>query len=163
MKNLNVTINFDLDEIKWIWFDCDGTWIDLYGVNGWLEMLINKDATPYAIAKPLVNLTWFARTIHELQSKGVKIGIISWLSKNSDNNYDELVTQTKLNYFKKHLPSVQFDSINIIPYGTPKSTCGCGILFDDEEQNRNEWKGMAFDEKNLISTLRTILKNLGQK
>ena len=54
MKNLNVIINFDLDETKWIWFDCDGTWIDLYGVNGWLEMLINKDVTPYAIAKPLL-------------------------------------------------------------------------------------------------------------
>ena len=60
MKNLNVTINFDLDNEKWIWFDCDGTWIDLYGVEGWLDMLINKDTTPYAIAKPLVNLTWFS-------------------------------------------------------------------------------------------------------
>ena len=156
-----MTINLDIDGTKWIWFDCDGTWIDLYGVENWLEMLTNKDVTPYAIAKPLVNLAWFARTIHELQSKGIKIGIISWLSKNSDNEYDDLVTKTKLNYFKKHLPSVQFDSINIIPYGTPKSTCGCGILFDDEEQNRNEWKGTAFDEKNLIATLRKILKIFG--
>lgn len=161
MKELNVTINFDLDENKWIWFDCDGTWIDLYGVEGWLEMLINSNPTPYAIAKPLVNLAWFARTIHELQNMGFKIGIISWLSKNGSTEYNEIVTQTKLEYFKKHLPSVEFDKICIISYGTPKSTCGCGILFDDEEQNRNEWKGMAFDEKDLILTLRTILKNLG--
>ena len=161
MKNLNVGIKFDMDNEKWIWFDCDGTWIDLYGVEGWLDMLINSNPTPYAIAKPLVNLSWFARTIHELQSKGFKIGIVSWLAKNSSIDYDKKVTETKLNYFKKHLPSVEFDEICIIPYGTPKSTCGCGILFDDEKQNREEWRGIAFDEKDLILTLREILKNLG--
>jgi hypothetical protein len=149
------------NENKWIWFDCDGTWIDLYGVEGWLEMLINNDPTPYAIAQPLVNLSWFARTIHELQNKGFKIGIISWLSKNGTIEYNNIVTQIKLQYFQKHLPSVQFDKIYIIPYGTPKSTCGNGILFDDEENNRKDWKGIAFDEKNLIKNLRNILKNFG--
>lgn len=147
---------------KWIWLDCDGTWIDLYGVPNWLNMLINNDPTPYAIAKPLVNLAWLARTIHELQAKGIKVGIISWLSKNSTKEYDKMVKETKLAYFKKHLPSVEFDAIYIIPYGTPKSTCGKGILFDDEEYNRQEWNGMAFDEKNLIHTLRQILYCLGQ-
>ena len=145
---------------KWIWLDCDGTWIDLYGVPNWLEMLINNDPTPYAVAKPLVNLAWFARTIHELQNSGVKVGVISWLSKNSTEKYDKLVTETKLAYFEKHLPSVVFDEIHIVPYGTPKSTCGKGILFDDEERNRKEWNGMAFDEKDLIPTLRKILKTL---
>ena len=29
-----------------IWFDMDGTIADLYGVEGWLEMLIAKDETP---------------------------------------------------------------------------------------------------------------------
>lgn len=147
---------------KWIWLDCDGTWIDLYGVPNWLNMLINNDPTPYAIAKPLVNLAWLARTIHELQANGVKVGIISWLSKNSTEEYDKIVKETKMAYFKKHLPSVAFDAIHIIPYGTPKSTCGKGILFDDEEKNRQEWNGMAFDEKNLIHTLRRILYCLGQ-
>lgn len=146
---------------KWIWLDCDGTWIDLYGVENWLEMLIAEDVTPYKIAKPLVNLSWLARTIHELQAKDFKIGIISWLSKNGTEKYNEQVTRTKLNYFKEHLPSVTFDCINIIPYGTPKSTCGSGILFDDEENNRNEWKDIAYNEENLISKLRNILKNFG--
>lgn len=146
---------------KWIWLDCDGTWIDLYGVENWLEMLIAEDVTPYKIAKPLVNLSWLARTIHELQAKDFKIGIISWLSKNGTEKYNEQVTITKLNYFKEHLPSVTFDCINIIPYGTPKSTCGNGILFDDEENNRNEWKGITYNEENLILKLRNILKNFG--
>ena len=68
-------------ENKTIYLDCDGTWIDLYGVDGWLEYLNNFDPTPYIMAKPLVNLTWLARTIHELQNQGYKIGIISWLAK----------------------------------------------------------------------------------
>lgn len=142
---------------KWIWLDCDGTWIDLYGVENWLEMLINFDPTPYAIAKPLVNLNWFARTIHDLQKVDYKVGIISWLSKNSNTEYDEKVTKTKLAYFKRHLPSVVFDSINIIPYGTPKSSCGNGILFDDELNNRNKWNGVSYDETNLIKKLRSLL------
>lgn len=145
---------------KWIWLDCDGTWVDLYGVDGWLEMLINSDPTPYAIAKPLVNLSWMARTIHELQAKNVKVGIISWLSKSGTEEYNEVVAQTKLDYFRKRLPSVEFDAIHIIPYGTPKSTCGNGILFDDEETNRNEWCGVAFDEKDLVKNLRNILNSL---
>ena len=145
-----------------IWLDCDGTWIDLYGVEGWLDMLINSDPTPYAIAKPLVNLSWLARTIHELQNAGIKVGIISWLSKSGTDEYNALVEETKLNYFKQHLPSVIFDEIHIIPYGTPKSTCGNGILFDDEENNRNEWNGVAYDEKDLIKNLRKILYQGGQ-
>ena len=147
--------------LKMIWLDCDGTWIDLYGVNGWLEMLQNEDTTPYKIAKPLVNLSWLARTIHELQANNIKVGIISWLSKNSTKEYEEKVKQAKLEYFKEHLPSVNFDEIHIIPYGTPKNSCGQGILFDDEEHNRLEWNGLAYNEQNLIKQMRELLKNFG--
>ena len=31
-----------------------------------------------------------------------------------------------------------------------------GILFDDEEPNRNEWKGKAFDVNNIIEILKGI-------
>lgn len=147
---------------KTIWLDCDGTWIDLYGVENWLEYLIAKNPYPYMVAKPMVNLSLLARTIHQLQAKGYKVGVISWLAKNSGSDYDRLVTDAKLNYFKKHLPSVQFDEIYIVPYGTPKATCGMGILFDDEEHNRIEWEsygGVAFDEKDLIKGLRELLRD----
>jgi hypothetical protein len=156
MKNLNVTINFNLDNEKWIWFDCDGTWIDLYGVEGWLDMLINKDATPYAIAKPLVNLTWFARTIHELQNKGIKIGIISWLSKGSCGNYDKLVTQAKIEWLKIHLPSVEFNEIKIVAYGTPKHEICSGILFDDSQVIRELWGEGAYEPCEILEFLRGL-------
>ena len=145
--------------MKKIYLDCDGTWIDLYGVDNWLNYLQNEDPTPYIVAKPLVNLTWLARTIHELQQAGWSVGIISWLSKNASKEYDDMVMCAKLEWLKIHLPSVNFNEIHIVPYGTPKSTCGCGILFDDELNNRNEWNGVAFSEKDLIKTMRSFLKN----
>ena len=39
-----------------IYFDCDGTWIDLYGVTNWLEDIINHNVRPYVEAKPLIHL-----------------------------------------------------------------------------------------------------------
>lgn len=141
---------------KFIYLDCDGTWVDLYGVKGWLEDLINHNPRPYIEAKPLVNLSSLAKIIHKLQKKGYKVGIISWLAKNSNEEFDKKVTKAKLNWLKKHIPSVIWDEIHIVPYGTPKSTCGNGFLFDDELKNREEWKGIAYSERNLLETLRTF-------
>ena len=143
-------------KIREINFDMDGTFVDLYGVEGWLEMLVNKNATPYAVAKPLVNLSSFARILNRLQRNGYSINIITWLAKNSNSKYDNLVTEVKLAWLAKHLPSVKWDKISVVAYGTPKSTCGKGILFDDEIANRNEWKGVAYDVNDLIKTLKSL-------
>ena len=62
----------------------------------------------------------------------------------------------------EHLPSVEFDEIKIVAHGTPKSQAvlyGGGILFDDEQGNRNEWQGQAYDEKNILEILRNLVKN----
>ena len=48
-------------------FDMDGTIADLYGVDGWLNDLINGDTRPYDIAKPLVNMSALARRLNALQ------------------------------------------------------------------------------------------------
>lgn len=145
---------------KEIWLDCDGTWIDLYGVENWLDYLLDENPYPYLNAKPLVNLSLLARTIHQLQRNGFKIGIISWLSKNGSDEYNVAVTEAKMKWFEIHLPSVIFDEIHIVPYGTPKSNFGTGFLFDDEERNRIEWEscgGFARSEKDLIKQLREFL------
>lgn len=129
-------------------FDMDGTIADLYSVENWLEYLISSNPMPYANAKPMVNMSRLARLIHKVQASGHKVEIVSWLSKNSTNDYDMLVTATKKKWLEKHLPSVRFDAIYIVPYGTPKSQVTKAynaILFDDEERNRVEWtKGEAY-------------------
>ena len=149
MKKLNVTINFDLD----------GTLANLYGVEGWLPMLEAHDETPYVIAEPLLRLNIFARMINKLQREGYKIAVLSWLAKNADADYNERVTNAKLEWLANHLPSVVWDRISIVPYGTPKETfceTPLDILFDDELKNRDNWDGIAYDVNDIIE----ILKNL---
>lgn len=140
-------------------FDMDGTIANLYGVQNWLEMLIAEDTTPYAKAAPMVNMSALARRLHTLQRAGYEIGVISWLSKSGGLEYNERVTEVKRKWLAKHLPSVQWDSVIIIPYGTPKELfCGTAedILFDDEERNRESWTGIAYDVENILEILKGI-------
>ena len=143
-----------------IYFDMDGTIANLYGVENWLPKLQNEDASPYTDAKPLVKLSTLARLLNKAQRNGHKIGIVSWLAKNSTENYDEKVTNAKIEWLNTHLKSVQFDEIRIGKYGTPKSTMvddKNGILFDDEEPNRIEWKGTSHNVDSIIETLKGII------
>ena len=147
---------------KAIYFDMDGTIANLYAVEGWLEMLREYDPTPYMQAKAMLNMALFARLLNKLQKQGYHIGIVSWLSKQPTPFYDIAVTCTKMQWLQKHLPSVEFDEIKIIAYGTPKSQAvkyGGGILFDDEQGNRKEWQGQAYDEKNILEILKNLVKN----
>ena len=137
-------------------FDMDGTLADFYGVENWLQYLIERDPFPYENAKPLVNMSALARRLHALQRKGYKVNVISWLAKNSTADFDEAVTEAKKRWLRKHLPSVHWDNINIVGYGTPKNTIGCGILFDDEEPNRNMWGEGAYDVHNILGVLKEI-------
>ena len=141
---------------KEICFDMDGTLADFYGVEGWLEYLDNFDATPYALAKPLVNMSALARVLNNRQKKGYKLKIISWLSKTSTDDFDTEVTQAKLAWLRQHLPSVHFDEIIIVEYGTPKQMFGNGILFDDEQHNRDNWNGVAYDVDNILEILKKL-------
>lgn len=142
--------------LRQINFDMDGTIANFYGVEGWLDYILASDTTPYEQAKPLVNFSSLARILNRLQRNGWEINIISWLAKSKDNEYNERIAIAKREWLAKHLPSVQWNNISIVAYGTPKSTCGNGILFDDEEPNRKEWKGKAYNVENIIE----ILKNL---
>lgn len=142
--------------VKAINFDMDGTLVDFYGVENWLEYLINHDPFPYEVAKPLVNLSVLARRLNKLQANGYEINIISWLSKNSNDEFDEMVTLAKKKWLKKHLPSVNWNNITIVAYGVDKSILGNGILFDDEEPNRNMWGNGAYDVHNILEVLKEI-------
>ena len=142
-----------------VWFDMDGTIANLYGVENWLDYLISGNPYPYMVAEPLVRLNTLARMLHKVQKSGHKVGIISWLAKNSNDEYDKLVTDAKIQWLKKHLKSVEFDEINIVAYGTPKQDfCKTtdDILFDDEAPNRDNWTGVAYDVDNIIGVLKGI-------
>ena len=146
---MNISINFDMD----------GTIANLYGVDNWLGYLIAEDTTPYAVAKPLINMSALARKLNALQRMGYNLAVISWLSKSGSVEYNEAVTAVKMAWLKKHLPSVHWDRITIVPYGTPKQNFCYNfndILFDDEERNRNNWTGRAYGVENILEILREI-------
>lgn len=153
-----------MNEIR-IYLDMDGTFADLYAVEGWLEMLRAYDSTPYAKAKPMVHMSTMARHINALRALGVKVGVISWLSKTATEEYNAEVAAVKRKWLAKHLPSVEFDEIHIVPYGTPKWSVAdaLGILVDDEERNRNDWVkngGVAVDAKYILDLFRLIKEGL---
>lgn len=142
--------------MKEINFDMDGTIANLYGEENWLNDLINERTTPYENAKPMVNMNSLARILNRLIANGYSVNIISWTSKNGTKEYNARVETAKKNWIAKHLKSVRFTAIKVIPYGEPKQNHGNGILFDDEEQNRKNWNGIAYDEKNIIKILKEM-------
>ena len=144
---------------KAIFFDMDGTIADLYGVDGWLDDLRAERVRPYAEAKPLVNLSRLARRLNQLIADGYSVNIISWTSRGGSAEYNKAVAATKLEWLARHMPSVKWDNVFIIPYGTPKSTCGHGVLFDDEKPNRDEWGAGAFKPEKIFEIL-GILRGL---
>lgn len=142
---------------KAIYLDMDGTIANLYGVDGWLDCIINEYTKPYREAKALVNMRKLGKELNRLKQNGYTIGIISWLAKGATDEYNERVTQAKRNWLARHLSAVQFDEVHIVEYGTPKQTLGNGILFDDEEPNRMNWIGKAYDVNDIIETLKAIV------
>ena len=141
-----------------IWFDLDGTIADLYGVENWLEMLIAHDETPYAIAKPIINLSVLARLMNKIQRKGFEICIVSALAKDSTAEYDERVRNAKIKWLANHLKSVHFDEVRFVPYWYTKNNVNTGtdVLFDDEERHLEKWTGIAVHASKMIETLKAI-------
>lgn len=144
-----------------IWFDMDGTIADLYNVDNWLERLDSHDPSPYMEAVVMLKMATLARLLHKAQAQGYGIGIISWLAKNSNEGYDKAVEQAKRNWLKIHLPSVEWDAMHFVKYGTPKHEIGSGLLFDDNKQIRLEWTrangyNFAVDPSQIIETLKAL-------
>lgn len=146
---MKITINFDMD----------GTIANLYGVDNWLDYLIAEDTKPYRVAKPMVNMRALARRLNKMQRDGYELAVISWLSKSGSPEYNERVTAVKMAWLKKHLPSVNWNRITIVPYGTPKELfceSELDVLFDDEKPNRENWTGRAYGVENILETLKKI-------
>lgn len=143
-----------------IYWDMDATLNKLYDYPNWLECLRAYDPTPYIEAEVLHNMSLLARYMNKVQKKGFHIGIISWLSKYSTEEYDEKVTLAKMEWLKKHLASVDFDEIHIVAYGIPKDTFKSSdndILFDDEIGNREAWGENAFEPMMIIEKLKELI------
>lgn len=142
---------------KAIWFDMDGTIANLYAVENWLADLRAESTRPYDMALPMVNFSLFARLLNRLQAEGWKIGIISWTAKSGSEAYNMAVEIAKRAWLAQHLPSVEWDEIKVVRYGTNKKTaCGDGILFDDEIENRETWGENAYTPDRIVEILKGL-------
>ena len=152
----------DMTENKVIVFDMDGTIADLYGVNGWLDMLQAENPKPYEIAKPMYDMNELAEILNELKKIGYIIAITTWLAMGSTKEYDKQVRLAKLAWLEKY--GFPYDEIHLVKYGTTKANCtrklgGFQILVDDNEKIRQGWNlGTTINaNENIIEYLRELL------
>jgi hypothetical protein len=151
---------------KMICFDMDGTIANLYGVNGWLEMIENENPKPYEIAEPMWDMVELATTLKMLQVKGYEIRVITWLAKDSTEEYKTLTRQAKLEWLEKY--GFPYNKFHGIAYGTTKANCirqyldinEQAILIDDNDKIRQGWNwGETINPQteNIIDILKALL------
>ena len=151
---------------KMICFDMDGTIANLYGVQGWLEMLENENPKPYEIAEPMWDMVELAQTLKMLQVKGYEVRVITWLAKDSTEEYKVKTRQAKLKWLERY--GFPYNKFHGIAYGTTKANCirhyldlnEQAILIDDNAKIRQGWNwGATIDPttENIIDILKALL------
>ena len=77
----------------------------------------------------------------------------------SSAQYENEVAAAKIHWLINHLPSVWFDEVNIVPYGTEKNTFNRGndLLFDDDIRVRKNWTGKSYAPEQMFYILRQLV------
>lgn len=131
--------------IKEICFDLDGSIVNFYAVPHWLEMLRASDPTPYEVAEPMWDMVVLADVLRRLQTLGLVISIVTWLSKDSTPTYDEEVRRAKREWLDRY--GFPYDHFHGVKYGATKADSVRkrlhdgeeAILFDDNAKVREGW------------------------
>lgn len=153
--------------VKMICFDMDGTIADLYAVQNWLPMLRAFDPTPYAVAEPMWDMAKLADLLHLAQSQGIEIRVITWLSKDSNPEYDRAVREAKREWLEAQ--GFPFDHFHGVKYGATKADSvrkylgedESAILFDDNAKVRAGWHlGTAVNptDCDILEVLRNLVE-----
>lgn len=146
---------------KAIYFDMDGTIADLYHQPNWLERLRNEQAEPYRDAVPLISREDFTNIVNTLKRMGYRVGIISWLSKLSSEDFKKRVRKVKKEWLYLHYGKI-FDEVHLVAYGTPKHKVAKltpSILVDDNTDINQAWEtsgGVAIHAKEIHRLLEIV-------
>lgn len=148
---------------KMICFDMDGTIADLYSVPNWLERIRKEDSGPYIEAEPMVDMEELRNILLILSEQGWEIRIITWLSKDSSQEYKRAVRKAKREWLKKY--NFPFDKAHLVQYGTDKARVvryaeSTGILIDDSQEVRDGWwLGDTIDptQEDIIEALKKLI------
>lgn len=152
--------------VKMICFDMDGTIADLYAVNGWEPMLRAEDTTPYEAAEPMWDMAELAEVLMMLQMAQIEIRVITWLGKQSTEDFKERSRTAKREWLERY--GLPIDHFHGVQYGATKADSirkylaedETAILIDDNAKVRAGWNvGETIDPTavNLIEVLRSLL------
>ena len=145
-----------------IYFDMDGTIADLYGFEGWLEMLRAEDTTPYENCKVIFDAEELRQIFNALLTAGFILGIISWGAMGGSSEYCKRTRQAKKTWCDEHFPGI-FSEFHVVKYGTPKHyvrNVKDSILVDDNLEVRNAWKGETIDASDTQEMIAALWKLL---
>ena len=147
--------------MKAIYFDMDGTIADLYGYEGWLDMLHNEDTEPYEKCGVLVDVEKLHKILTDFLNAGITLGIISWGAMDGSRDYCKRTRKAKIAWCEKYFPNV-FTEYHVVKYGTPKHhvrNIKDSILVDDNAEVREAWKGETIDAtQDIIELFRKTLE-----
>ena len=152
--------------VKMICLDMDGTVADLYAVNGWEPMLRAEDTTPYEAAEPMWDMAELAEVLMMLQMAQIEIRVITWLGKQSTEDFKERSRTAKREWLERY--GLPIDHFHGVQYGATKADSirkylaedETAILVDDSAKVRAGWNvGETIDPTavNLIEVLRSLL------
>ena len=158
-----------MTKVRMIVWDMDGTVADLYGVDGWLEMLRAENPLPYEIAEPIWDMERLVNVIRALQDFGIEQRIVTWLSINSSEEYKTETRRAKREWLEQF--DFPYDHFHGVQFGSTKADSVRKFLADDEEailiddsaKVRKGWHlGETVDpaEINVIDFLETLLESL---
>lgn len=145
-----------------IYFDMDGTIADLYGYEGWLELLRAEDTTPYEKCQVIFDLEELREIFASLLAAGFMLGIISWGAMGGSREYCKRTRKAKKAWCDEYFPGM-FSEFHVVKYGTPKHyvrKIKDSILVDDNSDVRTAWKGQTIDASNsaqMVAALRELL------
>lgn len=148
---------------KCVCLDMDGSLNRFYEVPNWLEKLRAEDPSPYLDAEPMWDMKELNEVLEKLREAGWEINIITWLSKNSSEEYKDTVREAKKAWLQKW--GFVYDHFHGVQYGATKADSvrertDYGILIDDNEKVRDGWHlGKTIDPTttNIIVALAALL------
>lgn len=155
--------------LKMICFDLDGSLVDLYGYEGWLDCLHNNDPSPYRYALPLWNMRRLASILQDFQREGIEICIITWLAKESDRNFSAITRKAKRDWLNSY--GIPYDHFHGRAYGATKADSvrkylasnETALIIDDNPQVRKGWHlGPTIDptSQDVLEELEKILQEI---
>lgn len=131
--------------VKMICFDMDGTIADLYSVDNWLDKLDARNPSPYREARPMWDMNELASVLLALQGVGIEIRVVTWLSKNSTEEYKNIVRNAKRDWLEEY--NFPCDHFHGVAFGSTKADSvrrylaedEMAILIDDNARVREGW------------------------